>query len=197
MTILRRLVLALSAALVLGQGAVWGDTVHPARGPQAMVRSLYQLVMTRKPVGISATPRFLTTYGPYLSRSLVEKIRVDRRCEQDWMRRFSNDMTKPPFEWLELDLFTGTTDSGELSSYWIVSAEPRADGSTRVLVRFKEPRWQFAASSTWDALLRVLKENGRFVVADIDFPASDATGPAMKLTAVLWSGCRGPRWVGP
>jgi hypothetical protein len=190
----RRLMFGLIALLVFGHGLAWSGSLHGSPRLEAMVRSLYRVVLARQPIGISTSPRFLTTFGPYLSKSLVDKIRVDRLCELDWVRRHRGQVIKPPFTWLELGLFSGFEDYVGPTSYEIVRAEPRRDGSTDVLVRLRESQAYLPGS--WDVALRIVKENGRFVVADVTYLKSEGIDYEMRLTEVLWRGCRGARWVG-
>jgi hypothetical protein len=202
---------ALVVALVLDPTATWGRPARVHQQPEAMVQSLYRLVVARQPVGVSTYPHFLELFGPYLSEKLTHRIKVDRLCEKDWFRQTHErdrhgNLVKPPFAWLELGLFSGSEEQSEPSQFKIRRSEPRTDGSTYVYVSLAE--WGLTASGaaappsksppaqSWDVAVRVVRERGYPVVGDVIYLQGRYVESESKLSTALRMGCRGPRWVG-
>jgi hypothetical protein len=203
----------MAIGLALGQPVAWGRPTRQPEQAEAMIRSLYALVIVdHHSIGIS-TPHFLDRYAPYLSERLIRRIKSDRLCEGDWYRQYRTwkrrqppDLElKPPFAWLELGLFSGDEERSDIGKYQIEGSAPREGGSTDVHVKLTAapqtysadlPKMPTGEPSVWDVTVRVVKERGRVVVDDVNYLTHKDYGFESSLSQSLWIGCRGSRWVG-
>src|SRR5690242_16045510 len=79
---------------------------------KAVVTKLYRQIVLRKPIGLPRG-KALEVIRRYLSRNLIERIRVTAECEKDFDRQYPYDPNlrlKPPFAWLEAGLFSGDNE---------------------------------------------------------------------------------------
>jgi hypothetical protein len=185
-----------------------GQLVQPSRPPgvpakpEAVVRSLYHVVVARHPIGLP-TGADRKALAPYLSEGLLRELDTAQVCAGDYSRQHPRDDEKPEFEWLELGLFSGGNERASPSAFHIESAQPVPDGSFRVHARltYKEPAgksappYNAAETFSWYVDVIVARDNGRLVVADVVFP-KDEWDDESRLTQALTAGCDGPRWVG-
>jgi len=178
---------------------------RPARyseTPGAMIRSLYRLDVSRRPFGIDS-PHFLKLFAPYLSERLIQRIKSDRLCENDWWRRtrglYRGNPWKAPFAWQELGLFSGY-DDGEPAAFQIERSEPQEDGSILFYLRFRARELTYSPDLPngppekpyfWEAAVPVVRERGRPVVDDVIY-----TGLKSDLSHVINANCRGSHWDG-
>jgi hypothetical protein len=162
--------------------------------PVALVRSLYAQVVSRHPIGV--TKGFeMTTFAPFLSKALRQRIDQTAACEADWFRQYPQTGMKPGFGWLELGLFSGDGENAGPSAFQIERTQAEKNGTVRVYVTLthaesNERPW------TWQVAAIVRREDGRYVVDDVIY-LKDKNNPSdVRLSKVLSSGCNGPRWVG-
>jgi hypothetical protein len=209
-------------AALLGPAQAWGLGARLHSSPEATVRALYKEVVARQPLGISTYPHFLTVFGPYLSERLVRHIKLDRLCEQDWLRRTHGgyapappgppgppgppEIMKPPFAWLELGLFSGDVEQAEPASFQIKRVVHARGGATYVHVRMAEwgiakdggsaPPSKHPPEETWEVAVRVVNEHGRSVVDDVVYLKGKYVDFQSTMSGELVMGCRGGTWVG-
>lgn len=187
------LVLQLMALLAPGQHARQTQPSLP-RQPKALVESLYQQVLARHPIGIPKGAD-MTTFGPYLSKTLLHRIDLARACGADWYRKNPDPHLKPAFSWLELGLFSGGDEQATPSSFAVEKVQSDKDGSSRVYVRltYEGPRerpW------VWHVAAIVLRKNRHYVVDDVIYLKEPGESAGSRLSAALSEGCDGAHWVG-
>jgi len=163
-----------------------------------VVRSLYNEVVARHPVGIPKDAD-MKAFAPYLSKALLRQIDLAHACEDDYYRYHKDPNLKPPIEWLEFGLFTGGMENAAPGAFRVLGTESEKDGSFRVYVELiimyglpahPEP-------SVWYVATRVVRGNCKFVVDDVVFLKDYSTlEDEFRLSQVLKAGCNGPRWVG-
>jgi hypothetical protein len=195
MTLFRCIILLqFTTTLALGQLAHQSKQPSLPKRPEAMVRSLYQQVVARHPVGIPYGED-MKIFAPYLSKALLHRIELAITCGDDWYRQNPDRHLKPPFVWLESGLFSGDDEQASPSGFQIERTQSEKDGSFRVYVRLTwgsppEPLeiWQVAAV--------VVRQNGHFVVDDVIYLKDESRDVDSRLSEYLSAGCDGPRWVG-
>ncbi len=196
MNLLRFLfLLLLMTPLALGQAADSSKADSPPDDPEALVRNVYKEVVARHPLGVPGGAAF-QVFKPYLSRTLLDRIKVNIACQDDWGRKHSDPDSKPPF--LEFGLFSGDDLRAEPSSFQIEKAESEKGGrSIRVYVKLthEEPSgnpW------SWHVAVILLHEagTGHLVVDDVIYLKDRPQDVDVRLSEYLSQGCDGPRWVG-
>ena len=166
MNLLRCIILlGFTTPLALGQAAHQTEPASPANRPEALVRSLYQQVVARHPIGIPEGED-VKIFAPYLSKALLHRIDLASACFEDWNRQYPDPNLKPDFGWFESGLFSGDDEQALPRDFRIESSESDNDGSFRVYVTLTgeeppAPKW------TWQVAAIVLRENGHFVVDDV------------------------------
>lgn len=190
--------LQFATTLALGQLARQSEPTTAPKQPEAMVRSLYREVVARHPVGIPKDAD-MKIFAPYLSKALLDRIDLAHACEDDYYRRYQKPNEKPSIEWLEFGLFTGGMEEAAPQKFRVLATEPKKDGSFRVYVELiilygiptdPEPL-------VWHVAATVVRENGQFAVDDVIFLKDYSTlEKEFRLSEVLRTGCKGPRWVG-
>ena len=194
MTVLRCVILLqFTTTLALGQVAQ-SKPPSPPKQPEAMVRSLYNEVVARHPVGIPRDAD-MKIFAPYLSKSLLHRINLALACEDDYYRRYQKPNEKPPIEWLEFGLFTGGNEKVSPRAFDIERTQSGKDGYFRVYVRLT---WGPPSKPwIWRVAAIVVQESSHFVVDDVIFLKDDETlDTEFRLSEYLTGGCDGPRWVG-
>jgi hypothetical protein len=177
-----------------------GPLAHPSKPlgvpeqPEAMVRSLYNNVVARHPVGIPVDTDS-KTFAPYLSKSLLHRIDLALACEKDYYRQHQNPNEKPQIEWLEFGLFTGGNEKVSPRAFDVEKTQSEKDGSFRVFVRLT---WGPPSKPwIWRVAAIVAQENGHFVVDDVIFLKDKKTlDVESRLSELLTAGCDGSRWIG-
>ena len=194
MTLLRCIILLqLTMMLVLGQLAHQSKPPSVPEQPEAMVRSLYNEVVARHPVGIPRDAD-MKAVAPYLSKSLLHRIELALACEDDYYRRHQNPNEKPQIEWLEFGLFTGGNEKVSPRTFDVEKTQSEKDGSFRVYVRLT---WGSPSKPwIWRVAAMVVQENGHFVVDDVVFLADENLDVESRLSKTLTAGCDGSRWIG-
>jgi hypothetical protein len=174
---------------------------NAAPPPEAVVRKLYGQVVKRRPLGIPKGAD-KTAISAFLSKGLLQRLVVAQRCEADYFRQHDQG-SKPPFDWLETGLFSGTNEKGIPAAAVVDRTERQEDGSFRVYVRltYKESFETYgrapdpANTFNWDVAAVVISEGGRFVVDNVLMLKENTTKIESSLTD-SFAGCVGPRWVG-
>lgn len=188
------LLLGFATALALGQAARQARPASPANQPEALVRSLYQQVMTRQPVSIPEEAN-MKILAPFLSKALLHRIDLAIACLDDWYRQNPERQLKPEIGWLELGYFSGENERASPQTFQIERTQSEKDGSFRVYVRLTRA-FSTDHTSTWRVAAIVKKENGHFVVNDVIYFKDDVRDVEGRLSEALSAGCDGPRWVG-
>jgi len=163
-----------------------------ASEPEAVVRSLYREIVARHPVGVPHGEDREQIY-PYLSKNLIRRFDVNQACVRDYLRQNYEPHSKPPFDWIDLGLFSGMNEEALPVSFHLDRTQPLKDGAFRVYLRLNYGQ---PSSLIWHVVAVVVPENGRFVVDDVILQ-KDATGDGvLSVSQILTHGCDGSRWVG-
>jgi hypothetical protein len=198
-TLLRCLILMLFAmTTALSQIAQERKPANVPKEPGVVVRGLYSEVIARHPVGIP-NDADMKIFAPYLSKTLLHRIDVAVACSQDEARQHPDPNLKPGIAWLEFGLFTGRMEQAAPRTFRVLGTEQGENGSFHVYVELiiifglptnPEPL-------VWHVATVVIRENGQFVVDDVIFLKDYSTlEKEFRLSEVLSTGCKGPRWVG-
>ena len=199
MTFLRGIILLLFATTTaVGQLAEQSRQPGVPKEAREAVRSLYNEVIARHPVGIPKDAD-MKSLAPYLSRTMLHRIDLARACEDDYYRRHREPDLKPEIEWLEFGLFTGGLERAGPRGFHVLETESAKDGSFRVTVElfiiFGMPA--NPDPLVWHVAAIMVREDGKFVVNDVIFLKDYSTlEDEFRLSQVLKAGCNGPRWVG-
>lgn len=197
MTALRFIgLLSLTAILSFGQVAQHSEPTkvrNQPEAPEAIVRSFYREVVARHPIGIPQGKAWERT-TPYLSKRLIERLETTKACEKDYFRQYPDPNSKPPFDWMERGLFSGSWEEAAPAGFRFDKTEPENDGSFRVHLSLRyrfppPPEW-------WHIVVIVVEENGRSVVDDVISLPEDIRDVEIRLSELLTHGCDGSRWVG-
>jgi hypothetical protein len=175
-------------------GPHWAGYSLPDQ-PVALVRSLYQMIVARPPIGMLSGVDW-KIFAPYLSKSLMRLIDFNIACEEDWHRQFSDPNLKPPV--LEMGLFSGFYEKTEPRTFDIERTESGKDGSFHVYVRLEYGTPHTSSWWTWRVAPVLVRENDRLAVDDVIFlkDGKDELGVDYRLSGALSDGCDGPHWVG-
>ena len=184
------LLLHLTTPFALGQAAPNSKTASLPNQPEAFVRSLYDEVVARHPLGLSID---LKVFSPYLSKALLHRIDLAVACDEDWHRQNRDPTAKPPG--LEDGLFTGDDERAEPTAFHIEKAQAEKDSSTRVYVKLTRDD-PGETPDIWNVAAILVRENGHLVVDDVIWLKDDPQGVDVRLSEYLSSGCDGPHWVG-
>jgi hypothetical protein len=188
-----------------------GQIVQPSKPPrvperpEAVVRSLYHVVVARHPIGL---PRGADrkAIAPYLSKGLIRGLDTALACETDYSRLHRDPNVKSEIEWSEDGLLSGGNERALPAAYHVASTQPEKDDSFRVHVRLTyRDTWATygrppteANTFQWYVDVIVVRENGHFVVDDVIYLKDEDdprdVGPPLSQTLTL--GCDGSRWVG-
>jgi hypothetical protein len=175
-------------------GPKWAGYSLPDQ-PVALVRSLYQEVVARPPVGMLSGADW-KIFAPYLSKTLMHRIDLNIACGEDWHRQYPDPDLKPPV--LEMGLFSGNDEKTEPRTFHIERTESETDGSFHIYVRLTHGTPNTSSWWVWHVAAILVRENGRLVVDDVIFlkDEKDESGVDCRLSESLSDGCDGPRWVG-
>jgi hypothetical protein len=187
------LLLQLAISLVTGQTVNRTDPSSPAKQSEAVVRSLYEQVVTHQSSGLPGDAD-MKIFAPYLSKPLLHRINSAMACGDDWYRQYPDPNLKPAFGWLELGLFSGGNERATPQTFLIEKTRSDQDGSSRVYVRLTRT-YSDGHSSIWRVAAIVTREKGHFVVDDVIY-LQDKDYDEYRLSEALSAGCDGPRWVG-
>jgi hypothetical protein len=167
------------------------------------VKKLYEEVVAHHPIGIP-TGAEMATMLPLLSKPLAEQLKTAQSCEEDYLRHQTTDSSRNP-TWLKTDIFSGHGEQALPTYSFAYSRGRQKDGSFLVYVELRhspDPVHSLAVRNierTWEAAVRVVVEDDRFVVDDIRIFDNDgyrsSDGPS-HLLSDSFVGCDGPRWVG-
>lgn len=184
------LLLQLTTPFALGQAAGNGKPPSLPNEPKALVRSLYNEVVARHPLGIGDTKIF----APYLSKALLHRIDVNSDCQGDWDRQNPDPNAKPPF--LEFGLFTGDDERAAPTAFDIERVQPERDASIRVYVKLTRDD-PGESPEIWNVAAILVRESGHFVVDDVIWLKGDNPHDVdLPLSEYLSQDCDGPHWVG-
>jgi hypothetical protein len=168
------------------------------------VSQLYQEIAAEHPIGI---PRDATMakIRPFLSQRLAEQLEAAHACEEDYFRQRHSPGAATP-GWLKIDLFSGAGAHAAPLEPLPERKEPQADGSFLVYEELLMPRRAaqhptrpYSANDWWwwwRVAVRVVPENGQYVVDDVRIFGSYSTNGPSYLLSESFSGCDGGRWTG-
>lgn len=166
------------------------------------VAQLYGEIVAGHPIGVPTGAK-MAAIRPYLSKRLSEQLEIAKACEADYFRQSRHDTGKPT--WLKSGLFSGDGNRALPASAWPVREGPQKDGSFLVSVNLFARTVDlgnglkggaYSANGTWRVSIKVISENGQFVVDDVrlfDGPSND--GPS-HLLSDSFAGCDGSHWTG-
>ena len=189
----RAVLLLLAMAWSTSSSAHTSQPTASADSPEQTVRSLYREVLAHAPSGLLDGPN-TRIFAPYLSRSLLRKMRTAGACEQDWFRQNRGQMVKAPFAWSETGMFTGGNERTYPGSFRIESTRAGKDGSFLILVSFAYRPAD--GPGTWSVVDTLVREDGHFVVNEVTFPKEGTDKADWTLSQMLSEGCAGTAWVG-
>jgi hypothetical protein len=192
------ILLQLTTALALSQAAQQSQQANLPNQPEALVRSLYQQVVTRHPKGLLDGEN-KKIFEAYLSQALMRKLDQGRACSVDWDKHDTEPGLKAKAVF-EYGLFSGSGVEGEPWSYHVQRTQTRKDGSLRVYVNLTHGK---ASKNQWSWRVAavVLRENGHYVIDDVIYINDNTYDKAeekpvdMRLSGYLSAGCDGPRWI--
>lgn len=178
----------------------------------AVVTKLYKQIVLRKPLGLPEG-KTLEAIRPFLSRELIERIRVTVECEKDFSRQYPYDPNlKPPFAWLEAGLFSGDNERAGPLWFGVHRVRRQKDDSYEVYVKLKQ--WENSDKyprprgspyvDTWEVTVFVVRDGSHYAVDDVFYPQVYADHsiphyPAIeetRLSQLLDCGCKDGKWVG-
>lgn len=173
-----------------------------AESPESVVRHLYQQVVRRKPLGIPKG-QDRTAVAPFLSSRLLRTLDAAQSCEGDYFRQHPDPNSKPQFDWLEFDLFSGDNEKAIPAEAVVENVRPQNDGSFLVYVRlkYKESFETYGRppnpenTFNWSIAAVVTSAGGYFVVDDVLFLKDGSKEIESRLSG-LFKGCVGAHWVG-
>jgi hypothetical protein len=173
-----------------------------ADSPESIVRELYRQIVARRPLGIPKGEDKAAIW-PHLSKRLIHRLETAQACEDSYFQQHTGEDSKPGFDWLEVNLFSGGNEQAIPSSAVVERTAAQKDGSLRVYVRlrYKESFETYgrppnpANTFHWGVAAAVISEGGRFVVDDVLLFKDDSTKIASRL-ADSFPGCDGSRWTG-
>lgn len=186
------LLLPLAAPLALGQAAGNGNPPSLPNEPKALVRSLYNEVVARHPLG-NPVGEDMNVFAPYLSKALLHRIDVNSACLSDWNRQNPDPNSKPPF--LESGLFTGDDERAEPTAFHIERVQAEKNASIRVYVKLTRDD-PGESPEIWNVAAILVRENGHFVVDDVIYFKDSPQDRDVRLSEYLSQDCDGPHWVG-
>lgn len=213
---MRPALLIASAALAFAAAAPCLSQQTVTTGKQeveAVVIKLYEQIVQRRPLGIPRGKKF-EAIQPFLSRDLIQRIKVAAECEKDYFRQYPYDPSqpmKPPFAWMEAGLFSGDNERANPLWFGVHRIIRLNDGSSEVHVKLKEwaefdkySRPRGSPEDTWEITLFVVRDGNHYAVNDVYYPQvyADHSIPhypsieETRLSQLLDSGCRDGRWVG-
>jgi hypothetical protein len=186
------LLLQLATPFALGQTAGADKPARLPNEPKTLVRSLYNEVVARHPLG-NPVGEDMKVFAPYLSKALLRRIDDNFACQRDWDRQNPDPNSKPPF--LEFGLFSGDDERAEPTAFEIEGVQGEKDASTRVDVKLTrhdadENPWG------WNVAAVLVQENGHLVVDDVIWLKESPQEVDVRLSEYLTEGCDGPHWVG-
>jgi len=183
------LLLALSAC---GEAVSYRTPSVAAAQAPAVVASLYKEVVTRHPIAGLGDPK---VFARYFSKRLLRRFADNAACLSDWYRQNPGTTDKPPFDQLEMGVYSGSNEESNPQTFHIEKTEAGKDGSSRVYVKlsYTEPTFR----TFWHVVAVVVRENGQPVVDDVIYLRDKDHPDEGRLSQVLvGSGCEGPRYRG-
>ena len=168
------------------------------------VQKLYSEIVAHHPIGIPAEAE-MAAILPHLSTRLAEQLQTAQSCQDDYNRQRSptNGASKPG--WLKSGLFSGDGSHASPVEALAERKEKQSDGSFTVYVDLEPEdavinlghgRGAFHGGYEWQVEVRVVVEDGRWVVDDARiFDHFPAKGPS-RLLSDSFAGCDGSRWTG-
>jgi hypothetical protein len=177
----------------------WGQNTSQIKpsglpdSPDALVRSFYEEVVARHPLGIPYGAD-MKVFGPYLSKQLRHKFALSDACFKDWKRQNPDPSLKPTIGLIENGIFSGGDVKAEPKSFQIEKTEPGKSGSSRVYVKLT---WGDPPDKpvVWYVAAVVVRENGHSVVDDVLYLKNKNGDVESSLSKDLSPGCVGARWV--
>lgn len=175
-----------------GQAVAQGAPSVPAAQAEAVVVRLYKEVVARHPIAGMGDRK---VFARYFSRGLLRRFDDNAACLSDWYRQNPGTTDKPPFDQLEMGVYSGSDEESTPQTFHVEKTESGKDGSSRVYVKltYAEPTFKLL----WYVAAIVVRENGRPVVDDVIYLRDKDHPDEGRLSRVLaGSECNGPRYSG-
>jgi len=169
------------------------------------VYKLYKEIVARQPIGIPAGVDWVAI-RPFLSKRLAGRLESGQACEADYLgRHHSTDDASVP-AWLKTCIFSGVGKQALPADWWIAGKEAQTADSFLVYVSLQlyerskpghePPESGHYTSLAWPVAVKVVAEDGRFLVDDVRiFDRFPAEGPS-QLLSDSFAGCDGSHWIG-
>jgi hypothetical protein len=176
-------------------GSEWAGHSLPMQ-PEAFARSLYQLVVDRKPAGVPSGTDW-KIFAPYLSGTLMHRMEVHLACMANWdwqQRHYHRGLAKAPGLY-ESGLFSGGDEEGEPRAFLIEKTQLEQDGSSRVYVKLTwgEPPER---PDNWRVAAVLVHFSRRLALDDVIFLKDENHPKEARLSEILTVGCNGSHWGG-
>jgi hypothetical protein len=161
-------------------------------------------IASEHPIGIPRGAE-MAKLRPFLSQRLAEQLETAQTCEQDYFRQRRLAGAATP-GWLKSGLFSGEGAHAAPVNPVPERKEPQADGSFLVYEELLLPRHAsehptrpYSANDWWwwwRVAVKVVPENGQFLVDDVRIFGSYSTDGPSYLLSESFAGCDGGRWTG-
>ena len=163
------------------------------------VNKLYHEIVAHHPIGLPTSAE-MAVIRPFLSNRLAALLQTAQACQDDHSRQHPAPMGISKPGWLKSGLFSGEGNHASPAAALVERKQKQNDGSFLVYVdlepveavigRGHGPR-AFHGGYTWQVEVRVISENGQFVVDDVrifgGFPAKGHS----RLLSESFTGCDG------
>jgi hypothetical protein len=165
------------------------------------VRQLYEEIVAHHPIGIPSGAE-MAAIRPFLSKRLAEQLQTAKACQEDYFQQHQIIKGAPKPTWLKMGIFSGDGKRAlPVESHPSLKERP-TDGTFLVDMSLALPDINghkpkfYSRNDWWVVAVKVIPENGRFVVDDVrmfDGPSTD--GPS-RLLSDSFGGCDGSHWTG-
>lgn len=165
------------------------------------VRQLYEEIVAHHPIGIPSGAE-MAAIRPFLSKRLSEQLQTAKACQEDYFQQHQIIEGAPKPTWLKMGIFSGDGKRAlPVKSYPSLKERP-TDGTFLVDMSLSLPDINghkpkfYSRNDWWIVAVKVISENGRFVVDDVRmFDGACTDGPS-HLLLDSFAGCDGSHWTG-
>jgi hypothetical protein len=165
------------------------------------VRQLYEEIVVHHPIGIPPGAE-MAAIRPFLSKRLAEQLQTAKACQEDYFQQHQIIKGAPKPTWLKMGIFSGDGKRAlPVESYPSLKERP-TDGTFLVDVSLSLPDINghkpksYSRNDWWVVAVKVISENGQFVVDDVRiFDGLSTDGPS-HLLSDSFAGCDGSHWTG-
>jgi hypothetical protein len=177
-----------------------GQSTAQETQPSDVVQKLYQEVVTRHPLGVP-TGAARTAIWPLLRKRLIKGFDTRDACDRDWDRQHQNSdvpLKAPGF----YEAFSGWYENGYINGAAVGRTKRQTDGSYLVYVGVwsylddGDPELRTHRTSHWQVGVRVISEDGKFVVDDIlGFKGVFDYDKSVWMSKMITAWCHGPHAI--